>query len=136
AIGKFEEWLEHFGTNDGRPQVEFDLASANYQGGRETNALALFTTFVVEFPTNQMAPLAQKWVADYYFRNNDLTNAESHYQFLFQNTNWPPSRLSYEAQMNAGRVAIARQAYGDAEKYFNLLIEDNNAPADVKAEAY
>jgi len=136
AIGKYEEWLERFSTNDARPQVEFDLAVANHQAGRETNALTLFTSFVAEFPTNQMAPLAQNWVADYYFRQQNFTNAEIQYQLLFQNTNWGPSRLFYQAQMRAGSVAIARQAYGDAEKYFNHLIEDNNCPPEVKAEAY
>jgi len=50
-------------------------------------------------------------VADYYFRQNNYTNAQMQYQMLFESTNWHNASLAYQARMMAGRVAFARQAY-------------------------
>ncbi len=58
----------------------------------------LFTNFVARFPTNELAPLAQLWVADYYYDAGDPVEAERNYKLLFQNTNWAPSELTYWAQ--------------------------------------
>jgi len=140
AIAKYEEWLSRFPTNELRPRAEFDHAWVNYQAGSETNALVLFTNFVAQFPTHELAPRAQNCVADFYFRQQDYPNADKNYQILFQNTNWPVTRLSYQARMMAGRAAFARQVYKDAEKYFtdliNLLTGDTNSPPDLAAEAW
>ena len=140
AIAKYEEWLGLFPTNELRPRAEFDHAWVNYQAGSETNALVLFTNFVAQFPTHELAPRAQNWVADFFFRHQDYPNADKNYQILFQNTNWPVTRLSYQARMMAGRAAFARQVYKDAEKYFtdliNLLTGDTNSPPDLAAEAW
>ncbi len=134
AIARYEAWLERFGANDLRPQVEFYRAWANAQAERSTNALNLFTNFVARFPTNLLAPIAQSWVASFYYKQNDFGSAEKYFQdkILLANTNY-----SYQSLMNAGRAAIARQAYADAKKfYFQPLVEDNNCPPDLKAEAY
>ncbi len=140
AIAKYEEWLSRFPTNELRPRAEFDHAWVNSQAGRETNALVLFTNFVARFPVHVLAPRAQNWVADFYFRHQDYPNADKNYQILFQNTNWPVTRLSYQARMMAGRAAFARQVYKDADKYFteliNLLTGDTNSPPDLVAEAW
>ena len=68
AITNYEAWLEKHPTNESLPQVQYALARANYQAGRETNAFQLFTAFVAQFPTNDLAPLAQWWVADHFYR--------------------------------------------------------------------
>jgi len=140
AIAKYEEWLSRFPTNELRSRAEFDHAWVNYQAGRETNALVLFTNFVAQFPTHELAPRAQNWVADFFFRQGDYPNADKNYQMLFQNTNWPVTRLTYQARMMAGRAAFARQVYKDADKYFtdliNVLTGDTNSPPDLVAEAW
>ncbi|HUR45306.1 MAG TPA: tetratricopeptide repeat protein, partial [Candidatus Saccharimonadales bacterium] len=71
AIGKYESWLTRFTNSALRGEAESDHAWANYKAGNETNALALYTNFVTQFPDHERAPLAQNWVADYYFRHGD-----------------------------------------------------------------
>jgi TolA-binding protein len=136
AIDTYDRWLDRYATNQFRPQAEFSRGWAYYQAGRDTNALTVFTNFLAEFPTNEFAPTALRWIADFYYRQSDFENAEKNYQLLFQNTNWPITQLTYEARMFAGKAAFARQSYKSAADYFGKLIEDNNCPPDLKAEAY
>jgi TolA-binding protein len=140
AIGKLDDWVGRFGGHPARAQAEFDRAWVNYQAGRVNVALGLFTNFVTQFPSNALAPLAQNAVADHYLRAGDFPNAERNYQLVYQNTNWPPSELTWQARMMAGRAALARQGYKDASQYFtdliNALLADTNSPPDLLAEAW
>src|SRR5438477_2458823 len=133
AITTCENWLERFSTNDLRPQVEFDRAWATFRAGSETNALILFTNLVARFPTNDVAARAQYWVGSFYYNQNDYETSEKSFQAanLVQNP-----RYSHHALMMAGRAAIGRQGYADAEKYFRTLVEDRTCPPEIKAEAY
>ena len=140
---RWEEALEHYNAWAAEetarrkvPAAEFDRAWVHYRAGRETNALELFVRFVQDFPQHPLAPRAEYWVANYYFRHNDLTNAETHYQRLFQTTNWPRSELTYQAQLMAGRAALARQSVRDATNYFLMLINDTNTPTPLLLSAY
>jgi len=82
-----------------------------------------------------LAPLAQNWVADYYFNRGDNELAEKNYQLLFQN--YPNAGdLPYQARLMAGRVALARQGTGDARAYFSDLVADTNAPIALANEGY
>ncbi|MBL9128639.1 MAG: hypothetical protein JNL97_13375, partial [Verrucomicrobiales bacterium] len=89
------------------------------------------------------APQAQMWVADHLYRTGHFAAAEGNYQLVFQRTNWPVSRLTFEARLMAGRAAFARQGYKDAKPYFRWLIANgppgvtNSAvPAELVARAY
>ncbi len=136
AIEQYDRWLAQFTNSSARPAAEYYRAQATYQAGRETNALMRFTNFVAQFPTNELAPEAQLWVADYYYRTGDHVAAEQNYKLLFQNTNWPPSKLTYEAQLMAGRAAVARQGWGDAKDYFTGLYNNANGPSlDLRLQA-
>jgi tetratricopeptide (TPR) repeat protein len=104
------------------PQAKFSVAWDQYMAGRETNALTLFTNFIAHFPTNELAARAQWWVGDFYFRQGDYVAAENNYQLVFQNTNWPPSELTYRARLMAGSSAMARFAYKQAISYFTTLL--------------
>jgi len=139
AIGAYDKWINRFGTNALRPRAEFHRALANFWAGRETNAFNLFTNFVARFPTNELAPRAQFWVAEHYYRGNNFTNAEIHYESLSQRPYWPKTHLTYKARMKAGLAAFARQSWRNAEGHFTALINDNyvvsNHP-DLAAEAF
>jgi len=75
-------------------------------------------------------------VADYFFRNGDPFQAEKNYQLLYKSTNWPPSRITYEAQLLAGRAAMARLSWEDADDYFTQLYNDTNCPyLDLRVQA-
>jgi TolA-binding protein len=133
AIDEYNAWLATFTNNPSVGRAEYLRAWAYYQAGHETNALVLFTNFVARFPTNQYAPFAQWWVADYLYRANNPEQAERNYKAVWEN--WPSSKLAYPARMMAGRTAILRQAWDAAPVYFRELINDPNCPPDLRAQA-
>ncbi len=134
AIERLDVWVEQFPEHGSRPQVEFDRAWLHYQAGSQTNALNLFTNIITQFTTHALAPAAQKWVADYYFRLGDFVAAEKNYQSLYQNTNWPPTELTYQAQFDAARSALGRQSYSDAVRYLKNLLNDPACPPALLAD--
>jgi TolA-binding protein len=137
AIHQYNDLLAGFTNSSVRPQAEYYRARATYQAGQETNALALFINFIAQFPTNDLAPLAQLWVADYYYGIGNPVEAERNYKLLIQNTNWPPSKLTYQAQLMAGRAAVAHQGWGQAKDYFLGLYNNTNGPSiDLRVHAF
>jgi TolA-binding protein len=137
AIGQYESWRSDSPANPLRSQVDYTLAWANFQAGNESNAFRLFTNFVAQHPTHDLAPLAQFWVADYYFRlgGTNYMDAERNYKLLYQNTNWQGSPLVYPARMMAGRAAMGLSSYSDAIEHFTSLTSDTNCPPDLNAQA-
>jgi TolA-binding protein len=143
AVTNYEAWLNNFPTNELRPQVKFALAQAHFHAGDEAGAFALFTGFVAEFPTNaELAPLAQWWVADHFFRATNFAGvenyfaAETNYENIFQNPAWRNStNLFFQAQLMAGRAAMARLGFSDAAGYLAKLLEFTNCPDAVKLPA-
>jgi TolA-binding protein len=135
AIEQYNQFLARFPNSSARPQAEYYRADATYQAGQETNALMLFTAFIAHFPTNELAPRAQLWVADYYYRTGNPVEAERNYQLLYRNTNWPPSELTYQAQLSAGLAAEAHQGWNAAKGYFTALYNDTNCPTDLRVQA-
>lgn len=136
AEGEYELWLERFPTNELRPRVEFTLAWAHAKAGDETNAFNLFTNFLAKFPTNELAPRAKFWVGDYFMRLGDYVSAQSAYQEIFENPDWPVTNLTYQARLYAGRAAFKRQGWKDAESHFTILVNDlAHCPPSIAAEA-
>jgi tetratricopeptide (TPR) repeat protein len=137
AVKEYDGWVGSHTRDDALPQAEYLRARANSEAGRYTDALNCFTNFLARYPTNEFAPLAQWWVADYYFRlgGEHLKPAEINYQLLYQNTNWTRTELAYQARMMAGRVAAARFGWQDATNYFLTLYNETNCPADLRAQA-
>jgi TolA-binding protein len=134
AIGVYDNWVEHFATNALLlPQVEYTRAWANFQAGRETNAFQLFTNFIAQFPSNSLAPIAQWWVGDHFFRAGDFADAERNYKYVFQN--WPTNDLAYPAKMMAGCAAMGRFGYSDAIDYFTNLTSDTSCPSNLDVQA-
>ncbi len=128
AIGVYENWVERFKTNTVLlPQVEYARALANFQAGNETNAFRLFTNFIAQFPMNGLAPVAQWWVGDHFFRAGDFAEAEKNYKYIFQNANWQSSNLAYPA--------MGRGSYREAIGYFTSLTADTNCPPELDAQA-
>jgi len=137
ALQHYEAWLNRFGpTNQLRSRAEFSYADANYQAGRLTNALPLFTNFLARFPNDPNAPAAQYSVGALYYAQKDYVNAESTFQRLFQSTNWSGHKLTYEARIMAARSATARQDYKAAYDYSVALASDTNAPPELTVDAF
>ena len=136
AVKAHESWLEHFPTNELRPHVEYTLAWSHAKAGDETNALNLYTNFLAQFPTNELAPRAKLWVGDYFFRQGDYVSAQSAYQEIVENPDWPVTTLTYQARLAAGRAAFKRQGWKDAESHFTSLVNDlTHCPPSIAAEA-
>ncbi len=134
AITNYETWLKTYPRNDLQPQVQYALGRADFQAGRETNAFRIFSGLVAAFPTNDLAPLAQWWVADYCFRSGtNYQGAEKNYELIFQTPAWKNSGLVYPAQLMAGRAAMGRLGFSDANAYFAKLLDPASAcPVGVK----
>ena len=136
AIAQRDTWLATFTNNDAQPRAEYYRAWDLSQAELKTNALAAFVKFVARFPTSEFAPLAQLWVADYYYNAGDPIEAERNYKLLIQGTNWPPSQVTYQAQLMAGRAAVARQGWDDVHNYFLGLFNNTNGPGiDLRLQA-
>jgi TolA-binding protein len=136
AIGLYQDWLSRFTNGGARPRAEFYFGWANYQARRETNAFNTFTNFLARYPTNELAPLARWWLGDYYLRNGNAVEAEKSYKQLFQDG--PPSALTYQAIMMAGRAAWRQQtdtSLRTSTNYFLMLCNDTNCPADLRLQA-
>jgi TolA-binding protein len=133
AVLVYNAWVTNFTNHPARPRAEFHRAWASSQAGDEAGGLNLFTNFVAAFPTNDLAPLAQNWIADYFFRQGDYKSAEENYQLLFQK--WPASELAFPAMMMAGRAAVARQGLADAAGYFTNLINHPQCPPNLLGQA-
>jgi TolA-binding protein len=135
AIGQYDQWLDVYTNHPAQPRAEFARALANSRAGFQTNALAQLTNLVARFPGSTNVPLAQWWVADYYYTSGDSEGAEKNFQAIFQNTNTPPE-LAHEARLMAGRAAFKRQGWKDARDYFTSLMNDTNAAPALRAQAY
>ena len=135
AIAGYRGWLKDFPTNGLRPQVDYALALASSRAGNETNAFELFTNFVAQYPANQqLTPLAQWWLADYFFGGNNYLDAEKNYELVYQN--FSTNDLAWPARLMAGRAAVARQDYkGAIYNYFIKLEGNTNCPTDLQVQA-
>lgn len=143
ALQQLDEWTRAHPTHPGIARAEFERAWAAFKVGDEAKAYGVYTNFLARFPEDPNAPQAQIWVADHLYRIGNHAAAEGSYQLIFQRTNWPVSRLTFEARLMAGRAAFARQGYKDAKPYFRWLIANGPpavtnslVPPELVAKAY
>ncbi len=134
AAAKYEEWVADFLTNASLPAAEYRRAMANFYASRDTNAFVLFTNFVVRFSTNALAPRAQEWLGDFYFRRGEYEMAERNYQLVYQDR--PTTSVSWLARLKAGRAALLRPSFANATNYFANIINAENCPTSIVVQAY
>jgi TolA-binding protein len=134
AIKAYDGWFDRFSAETNIvPRAQYYRGRANYYAGREASALTCFTNLVARFPTNELTPLAQLWVADYHFGKGNYWPAEDLYQNIA--LTWPTSPLAYQARLMAGRSAFYRQGLPDAKVYFMKLYSDTNCPLKIQLQA-
>jgi TolA-binding protein len=143
ALQQLSDWTRTHPTHPGIARAEFERAWAAFKAGEEDKAYSAYTNFLARFPDDPNAPQAQIWVADHLYGIGNHAAAEGSYQLIFQRTNWPVSRLTFEARLMAGRAAFARQGYKDAKPYFRWLIAhgppavtNSLVPPELVARAY
>lgn len=127
-------WARRFPTNSLLPDVEYERAWLTYQSGAPDQAFQLYTNFITKFPQHTNAPLAEKWVADYFFNVGNYVRAQERYQLLYENPNWQNTRIQYESRLAAGRAALAGGLINEATNTFIRLAQDTSCPIDLKPE--
>ncbi len=133
ATAVYEQWVTTYTNNPALPKAVYDLGMVHYYAGKDSQTFTIYTNFLAQFPTNTLAINAQYWIGSYYYNQQNFTNAEKEFQLLFQNTNWTPNIFTYQSWMMAGRCAVARQSYKQAQDYFNWLI--TNGPPEVSTSS-
>ena len=84
SILEYDRWVTNYPAHKALSQAEFDRAWLNHQAGNSAKAFQLFTNYIERFPTNHLAPLAQKWIADFHFQSGKFAEAEQVYRRLFE----------------------------------------------------
>jgi len=135
AAQQYEQWVASHPNHPKLQAANYHLGWAMAQSGREAEALRTFTNMVSRFADGDFVPLAQLWVADYYFRTGDNYEAELKYKAIFQSTNIPQSEFSYQARLMAGRAALARSGWKNAIDHFTNLISTLSCPVDLRVQA-
>jgi TolA-binding protein len=137
AIALYDAWLASFTNHPDLPQVEYYRArDTALWPGHATNALTLYANYIAHFGTNKLALLARMWVADYFYNREDYVEAQRNYLLLSHDTNWPPSELTYQAQLMAGNAAVRHQGWKEAVPYFTQLWNNTNGPSlDLRLQA-
>lgn len=135
ALAQIEQWIQTYTNHAALPVAEFRRGWICDQAGLSTNALSIFTNYVVRFASHPLlAPQAQNWIGDYYYNLGQYPRAEENYQLLFQK--WPESDLAFQARLMAGRAAFLRQGFDNAIGYLTNMINDVRCPAPLVAEAF
>jgi TolA-binding protein len=137
SIIDYDRWVTNYPAHPALSQAEFDRAWLNHQAGNRARAFQLFTNYVVRFPMNPLATVAQKWIADHQFQSGKFAEAEQGYRRLFENTNALAKvrGMDWEARLNAGRSAFFRQKHAVAESLLTSVINATNAPVAEQARA-
>jgi TolA-binding protein len=134
AMTQYKEWETNHAGDALLPEVQFHLALATGKAGLTNLALAQFTNFVLRFPSNALAPLAQNWEADYYYNQRDFVSAEKIYQELSKNP--AAGDLAYQAYFSAGKSAWAQSDIKEAQDHFLELVNLKNAPPALHERGY
>ncbi len=136
ALEALGNWLKANPNHPQVPRAEFDRAWAAAQAGQTTNATAEFARLAARFPTNTLAPTAQLWLADNYFRQGDYTGAEQACNALVTNTAWTGSDAWHRARFWAAEAARKRQSFGSASKQLLDILNDKSTPNNWVVAAY
>ena len=137
SILEYDRWVTNYPSHKALSQAEFDRAWLNHQAGNSLKAFQLFTNYVEKFSTNRLAPLAQKWIADFQFQSGKFNAAELGYRQLFENTNLLNSAgdLIWEARLGAARSAFFGENYDTAQALLTAVINSTNAPINEVSRA-
>ncbi len=79
ALTSYEQWLEKYKDSPDRARAEYALAWVHDRLDHTERALALFQQFVRVHEQHAFVPLAQNWIADYYFNRGLFREAEAAY---------------------------------------------------------
>lgn len=134
AADQLVNWARRFPGDPLLPDVEYERAWLTYQSGNPDQAFQLYTNFIHHFPTHTNAPLAEKWVGDYYSNQGKYVKAQERYQLLYENPKWDGTRLKYESHLAAGQAALAGKRISEATNTFIELLNNPKLPKDIEPE--
>jgi TolA-binding protein len=135
AINRLYAWVAVNTNHPALPQAEFQLAWAKFKNGDEKAAFSEFSSFVANYPANELAAQAWWWIGSYNFLHDKFDVADVSFQKIFGPNSPAPPDLQYQARMMAGRAAFARSDFSPATNYFRTLVYDSNCPPDLRLSA-
>lgn len=132
ALTAYELWLETYEDHAERARVEYALAWVHDRLGNDERALALFQQFVRVHDQHEFVPLAQNWIADYYFNRGKFKEATTAYSKI---ANELSQSKTAQRQQSILMMAKCQFRLGDFAKVIAFLAPiknefDNSEPAD------
>lgn len=139
ALTVLSDWLVRFADNESAPQVAVERALAAERAGRLTNAVAMFAELASLYPTNSNALLAQLWLGDHYYGQQEFQRAEVAYLVVLTNSLWQGRPNWYHARLLAARSALEQRTpagLANARGYLTNLLNDLSCPTNLLAQGY
>jgi tol-pal system protein YbgF len=115
-------------------ETSYTNAYRDYLANNYTLAMQEFKDYVRYFPQTQLAPNAQYYVGDIYFRNKDYDNAITAFDAVLEHFSDNPK--TPDAHLMKGRSLLAQTKRDAAAKEFKEIIAkypDSDAAAKAKA---
>ncbi len=75
-----EIFISHFSSNYYIPQIQYQIARANFLKGNYTEAVRLFTNFCNSYPDHDLVPSSLFWMAESLYQTFNFEQAESLFQ--------------------------------------------------------
>lgn len=139
ALTVLTDWLARFADNESAPQAAVERALAAERAGRLTNAVAMFAELAALYPTNSHALLAQLWLGDHYYGQQEFQKAEVAYLVVLTNSSWRGRPNWQHARLLAARSALDQRTpagLANARGYLTNLLNDLSCATHLRAQGY
>jgi len=108
-------------VSDGEPQALYEAALRQFRRGSFETARAGFDQFLVQYPSNQLAPDAQYFRAETFAESGDSEQAMVEYARVLEL--YPNSRRAPTALYKSGLIELQRGNVDDARTFFQRVVQ-------------
>jgi len=107
----------------------YAAAENEYAANNYTKAIELFSKYLSSYPNGLSVLKAQFYLAECYLQTGDSMNALKYYEMVLEE-GW--SDFSETAAEQAGGIAMRMQNYAAASNYYQQLLDNAIAPANLQ----
>jgi TolA-binding protein len=104
--------------------VEFEAAKTLYFNEKYDKAIQSFTDYARQYPNNALTADAKYYIAESYFRLNDLSNAKRFHQMVIDEGK---SQFTSRAIGRMADLELAAKNYPAAARYYNHVLARNSS---------
>lgn len=108
-------------VSDGEPQALYEAALRQFRRGSYETARAGFDQFLVQYPSDQLAPDAQYFRAETFAEAGDSEQAMVEYARVLEL--YPNSRRASTALYKSGLIELQRGNVDDARTFFQRVVQ-------------